>query len=728
MRTRQRLAVIFSAALILSGSFPMFAVKAGQIPEETITEHVPIPDEAPPFHARIEFRMGYTVIGTFTDFTSDIDRIQTQYSLDGENWQTGTRDWNLYNLGTDDEYKLPGLQNQPCLFNADEPLRSYIAGEIDRFYLRLLITQKNGVSYESQSAVIERGGLQPIPKGTERRACFASAIAAREPDPAAPYRYRRYGRYQLTVSADATAEDVSALLPDTLPVEIQLDRGADFMAIGVIDCPVTWKPLSLPQLTPGESITISDAAEEILIPSGTLVPTPIGTFQLEEPLSLDAPPSTDEVRLVLNVSQEDLNPAGVLREGKNGLEMAFQHKPTGAVSIQAFVLTEGESNWTELSGLSLTQDLNQPSTANSGYALVLGNDQEPYRSYLAAIGAGETPTPFFVGLKIEGGIYDGKQLILPWPDTYEQLPDLPKVGGAEGNEGNAGADNKDDSTESGQRPNLPQPPDDNQEEQTTPAPVPEDNHEDQQPDTETGDSSENGQHPDLPQVPNDNQEEQQPNSETEDGSENGQHPNLPQIPEDFHEEQQPDTETEDNIDSGQRPGLPQIPEDIPEERQPKTETEDNTDGRQKQQTNPIQPPETASAIPKNQNSSAPDASASAYPSNYQEQKLISEQRQILAQATTDTAGTAAGNQEDNLQSAPLVVQPETNVTSVENISALSHIKTAIEHNVKNSSSIPFLSAATAIAAVICIGAAACTSTGYSLFHRITGKIRNILHK
>lgn len=415
--------------------------------EETIsTAGFPIPDEPPAFDAHIEYSYGgYQVIGTFTDFTPDITRIETLYSLDGKNWQTNPSfDWNLYG-------QLEGLKNQPCLFATKEPLKSYIAGKADRIYVKLRITKENGLSYETQCATIERGGLQPIPEGTECRASFSSDILVTEYRP----KFRKYGKYQLTVFADSTAEEISALLPDTLPVQVDLDRGADFKAIGVVDCPVTWKPLSLPPLSPGESATISDAAEEIIVPEGTLLSTPVGTFRLDRPLSLDNPPSTDEVRLVLNVT-EDRNPAGALREGTNGLEIAFHHNATGAASIEAYVMTEGESKWTPLPDVSLLEELNQPSTANSGYALVLRSDQEPYRSYLADTAAGKTPVPFFIGLKIKGGVYDGRQLILAWPDIYDQLPELPEVGGAGGNEGNAGATNKDDSTETGQRPNLPQ--------------------------------------------------------------------------------------------------------------------------------------------------------------------------------------------------------------------------------------------------------------------------------
>ena len=137
--------------------------------------------------------------------------------------------------------------------------------------------------------------------------------------------------------------------------------------------------------------------------------------------------------------------------------MSFHLKPTGATSIRAYTLSEGSSKWEEISEHLLLDAVNaQPSTANSGYASVLDSNQEPYRSYLEAVNAGKDPVPFFVGLKIEGGVYNGRQLILAWPNTYDPPLDLPEVGGSGGNQGNAGAGNKDDSTDEGQRPNLPQ--------------------------------------------------------------------------------------------------------------------------------------------------------------------------------------------------------------------------------------------------------------------------------
>ncbi len=613
---------------------PEEALRPKAAPKPADEEDFPIPEEPPAFCARIEFRMGYAVIGTFTDFTPDIIQIRPMYSRDGHDWQEGTErnDWHLNNLTTDNEYLLKGLQNQTCFYNADEPMKSYISGKIDRFYVKLRITRRNGLSYETQAAVIERGGVVPVPEDADCMACFSSSIATSEPDPESPYGYLRYGRYQLTILADATDDEVSALLPDTLPVEVQIHIRSDFLAIGVIDCPVTWKPLSLPRLSAGESITISDAAEEILIPAGTLISTPVGIFRLDEPLSLDSPPSTDEVRLVLNVCSEEENLTGVLKEDRDGLKIALHQKPTGATSIQAYVCTEREAEWTRLSGLSLLEEMgSQPSSSSSGYALLLRNDQEPYQSYLTAKKEGTTPFPFFVGLKIEGGIYDGKELILAWPENYDRLPDLPKFSGGEGNEGNVGSDNRDDGTEGGQRPNLPQIPDGAEEQQTAP-------------DTGQTDESE-GQQAAPDTAPKDGPGGQQAAADTD--------------------------------PAGSKTAAP------------------DTAG-------------TASETPVHQSAASADGSA-LDPLDPQENQSGLGQRPNLPRTAPDEAGTHAASPEDGLNLEPLVVQAAADDKEKEGPPAQPGVKAAEAS--KSNRRPPLLAAAVGV----CIGAAAWKAAGRGRF-------------
>lgn len=359
----------------------------------------------PAFDAYIEYSaQGYIVTGTFTEFTPDISQIQPLFSLDGESYHTCGVEWDLSSLNSKDPDKLAKLQNQICLYHSYEPLKNYLDGEIDRFYLKLRLSHTDGTIRETKTAVIDRGAQQPLPKDVTTIATFASCMSVRKTRP-----FLYYGKYQITVNSDMTPQQILTFLPDTVPVEIQLQKGIDHFTEGIVQCPVTWKPLSLPKLTAGESITISDAAEEILIPSGTILKTPMGIFRLEQSIGIHDHALSDEIELVLNVVAKEDAPTGALTLENTGLELSFDQKPTGATEIQAYTLAENETKWSELPKVPLLDAVNvQPSTPNSGYTLVLKNDQEPLRSYLAAIAAADTPVPFFIGLKIEGGVYDGR--------------------------------------------------------------------------------------------------------------------------------------------------------------------------------------------------------------------------------------------------------------------------------------------------------------------------------
>lgn len=467
MKKHHRLFIILSALFLIAGTFPSLTVKADSLPAENtqpetspssspaadIPADTALPEAA--FYAKIEYNFqGYVVMGTFTEFPPDICSAQPICSLDGETWDIYGVEWDLQYLETEDAGAVSKLQNQICLYPTFEPLKSYLAEALDSFYIKLRITRENGITYDSQSVCIERSSTpQPAPEEDSLYAVFDSSLCVRERNP-----FRIYGQYQLTIKADASWEDIAALLPSTLPVEVQLENQQDIWK-GLINCPVTWKPQSLPALTAGESITISDAAEEIIIPGGTLVNTPAGSFQLKEPLPLDdGMASTDEVRLILNVVSENESPKAGLYLERTGLEIYFDLKPTGASSFQVYALPEGASQWTKLFDTSIPETINSHlSSAGGLYALLLSNEQEPLRSYLAAQNAGEAATPFLIGLEIEGGVYDKQQLILPWPGTYEGPVKIPVLGaGTGGNENNAGADNKGDSTSDGRRPNLPE--------------------------------------------------------------------------------------------------------------------------------------------------------------------------------------------------------------------------------------------------------------------------------
>lgn len=237
MKKSLRRIAILAMLLLLANSPKSLAASAEESPQ------------APAFDAYIEYSFqGYVAKGSFTEIPSDISLIQPLYSLDGETYQTCGEPWDLQWLIMDDAGAQAKLQNQICLYPSQEPLKSYLDNNLDRFYLKLRLVLSNGTIYETQPALIDRGEPQPIPEGLSPDAKFAPSLATYETRP-----FRGYGRYQITVSADASPEDITSCLPDTLPVEIQLSKDLKLITSGIIDCPVTWKPLSPPGLTPARA-------------------------------------------------------------------------------------------------------------------------------------------------------------------------------------------------------------------------------------------------------------------------------------------------------------------------------------------------------------------------------------------------------------------------------------------------------------------------------------------
>lgn len=280
--------------LIIANRFPVFTVRAEDKEAASSCEEQM-------FCAGVEYSFqGYIVKGSLTELISDIRAVQPVYSLNGQTWQPCGVEWKLNWLSRGDACRITDLQNQICLYNNMEPLKSYLAGRLDRFYLKLRITRENGIICETNAAVIERRVVQQVPEEISFAAAFTPSMRVFERNP-----FRYYGRYQMYINAGAASQEISALLPATIPVEVQIFNGANGIASGVVECSVTWKPLSFPTLTAGEAVTISDAAEEVVVPAGTEVSTPIGVYTLEKPLKVAQDAIiTDEIKLVLNVLPE----------------------------------------------------------------------------------------------------------------------------------------------------------------------------------------------------------------------------------------------------------------------------------------------------------------------------------------------------------------------------------------------------------------------------------------
>lgn len=422
----------------------------------------PIPETPPPFTAEIVYLAGgYQVNGHFEDFPPDVVRLRPMYSLDGLEYKAvnelDPNDWWLDLLGTEDEEERYRLENQPCINYYEEPLADYVAGKLDRFYLLLEITTESGV-YRTDAAVIERGVTKPIPEGVCVKAAFPFTM--RPLDEWGNPLDVPYGQYQITAREGSAAERVPPLLPDTLSLEVQLwtDNSTEMLTSGIVQVPVTWKTLPSTQLMAGQQIILSDAVDALVIPSGTEVATPLGNFLLSELVTFDGD-DKGQVHLVIDAVGRDEAPDVSLQENSyenslddiGALSLAFRLKPSGATAIKAYSFVEGDEDWKELCDLLARRDLNHNQAMGIyGFVTLLQPNDAPFHDYL------NNGSPFLVGLKIEGGTFDGETVVLPWPGDYTPPAGIPEPGGSEGNEGNAGSgDGSGDSAEGGQRPDLP---------------------------------------------------------------------------------------------------------------------------------------------------------------------------------------------------------------------------------------------------------------------------------
>ena len=124
--------------------------------EELSEVELRIVDEVPMFEACLEYTpQGWIVKGIYKDFSPDTILVQPMCSTDGESYRECGQEWNLQWLGSENERERRALQNQRCLYDSEEPLKSYLAKERNCFYIKLRIVREGGIIYETQVAIIE---------------------------------------------------------------------------------------------------------------------------------------------------------------------------------------------------------------------------------------------------------------------------------------------------------------------------------------------------------------------------------------------------------------------------------------------------------------------------------------------------------------------------------------------------------------------------------------------
>lgn len=446
-----------------------------------------IPQTPPPFSVDVKFGWWtYSLCGRFSDFPPNVDKVLVNYSWDGVNYQSvnpyGESKWYLQNLGHPDPENRNKLEYQEIGTYLAEPLKSFLAFEQDSFYIKLEIHTLDGQRYYSQAAKYIREGRQPIPAHLTPRVALGFNVAVQE----ARYEDGNYpiptlythGQYQVTVPENATAREIAAVLPDTLPVRVMLwDRNSrEKYGYADIECPVSWNPIPNLSLTAGKPTTLENAAKPLVLPAGTDIETLLGTYTLQKPLAFRSLYDSDAIQLVLNPVEADAPPEILLRacnpslfvDGETGyhqpegdvdvyiseltpLSVFLQQKPTGATAIQVYAVA-GEER-VDLGNLLNRKPANyNQSRKEYGDIEVLQPEDYPYSDYLA----GELDG-FTIELHVEGGVFDGKTASAYWPSAYTLPTILPTEGGNAGNENNAGSGYEDveEDDNGGQRPELP---------------------------------------------------------------------------------------------------------------------------------------------------------------------------------------------------------------------------------------------------------------------------------
>lgn len=455
MLTKRIFAILLVWVLLAGSALPVLA---------TVPEYTTQLPEQPSFEVSVTLDPdGYKAWGTLGTIHPDTARIRPVYSLDGDVYQAVSEDtgmdWLLDGLDAADDETLTRLRTQPCLMGNDEPLKSYIAEELDRFFLRLEITLQNGVTYDSAPALVERETSQPPSDNIVIHPVFPRTMRVWDPATSSAY-----GKYQITARETAEAGDIAALLPSTVPVELQLmDVEGSIITTEIVRADVSWKELPKLTLAAGETFVVADAAEDIIIPAGTEIRTPVGSYILPENIGFDDSFASDEIRLSIYALGSEEKPEISLRGTEFGepvadelpLSLAFTRKPSGATSIKVYSFAQGDEDWTELCELLELRDVDANQSAQLyGYMNVLQPTESPYREYLQGELSG-----FMLGLIIEGGTYNGEKVILSWLEEYDPPDRIPELSGSGGNQNNAGSgDGSGDGSDDGQRPDLPNKP------------------------------------------------------------------------------------------------------------------------------------------------------------------------------------------------------------------------------------------------------------------------------
>lgn len=410
--------------------------------DQIAPQEVPI---APAFSAELSFAWdGWGLYGTLEAITPEMTAVIPCYSLDGDTYVSEA--YNAWQLDPDD----PDLLRQQCFWPMEPPLREYLSGEIDQFYLKLQITYADGSTADTRSVHFQREGPAPLPEGYQVEAWYAPSVRELQPPPQPPQ-----GRYHFTISSDATSEMLTDLLPETVPVELQIYQpGAPTRYTAVVDYSVRWPQ---PQLAPdGQDTHIS--ATQVVPPQQCTVTLGPVVYQLAPPeiLPENGPVLLATFHPVVPGTASQLLLSTDNDANGSGIRATLPHRPTGAVAIVPEWSLDGQTGWTALADVlpSAPPEHGPPRFQHHSFPVLTSADA-PLADYLA-----RTIPGFYLRVRVVGGALDGVSAVTAWPADYDYDPprDDSEDDGGGGNRGDAGSTGSGNVDSGGQRPGLPQDP------------------------------------------------------------------------------------------------------------------------------------------------------------------------------------------------------------------------------------------------------------------------------
>lgn len=452
-------AMLLAAGLVL----PVFALDT-EMPQPTPTvsteqgiepspiEPLPVESSSPPpepiippaFSAELRLSFdGWGLMGTLSEITADMLCVTPCYSLDRSTYlPVEYNNWNI------SEVDNPTLLRQQCFWEIQSPLAEYLSGEIDSFSIRLKITYQDSSVYFTQAVFFERGDPTPLPDSYLVQGWYDGPVRIIAYRP-----IRIWGQYHFTVADTATPEELTALLPTQVPVELQIGQPGQTAHSVVVLYTVTWPEspsltgecteILADRVTPPEQCTVSIGTERYVVEH--LDEIPLQGPELRATFHSVASGTASSLLLSSNANAQPVR-----------ISATLPWKPTDSQTIIPEYSLDGETNWIPLEDVLADTPLEDTPPKQESYTVGILDDRVfPFNAYQD----GSIPG-FYLRLSISGGPLAGKTQVAAWPADYDYVPprDDSNDSGSGGNRGDAGSGSSsgsDSSSSGGQRPDLP---------------------------------------------------------------------------------------------------------------------------------------------------------------------------------------------------------------------------------------------------------------------------------